>query len=424
MLFQEIIKEYAMKKKWIIITSLAVLIGAFAISQTFFQSVNEIDLMIAQMAPAAGDEKIDDAGIERALGLDVPVFQQIFRNISIPSPQSYPTSSNPLSYFNSSTRINLPSTPAITTTTLSDIFGQRMIVRTANLTMAVYDITETVSRITKLSNDNNGYVVSADTTSNDKTITGIVSIRVPATQFENIMSSIRVLAVKITSESVSASDVSQEYTDLSAKLRNWETAEIQLTEIMKKAEEVEDVLSVQKQLTATRQEIELNKGRMQYLENTSTMSLITVNLQQSTLSISFHAGTRHAKTKDNIGFAVDIQGGNSPYSYEWNFGDGTSSLEAEPWHKYNNSGYYTVTVTVIDDKGTITKDNRPNYIQVSPGWSPSDILSGAWRGLWSFFRFLFAVFVWLLMFSPLIIVIILILYFVRRSSKRRKAKMS
>jgi PKD repeat protein len=49
---------------------------------------------------------------------------------------------------------------------------------------------------------------------------------------------------------------------------------------------------------------------------------------------------------------VDIQGGISPFSYQWDFGDGAKSVEAAPWHKYSASGNYTVSVTVTDDKGS------------------------------------------------------------------------
>ena len=193
---------------------------------------------------------------------------------------------------------------------------------------------------------------------------------------------------------------------------------------MQKAEKVEDVLAVENQLISTQGEIEVTKGRIQYLEQTSATSVININLQQSTLIVSLYAGTSYARTKDNIGFSVDIQGGISPFSYQWDFGDGAKSVDAAPWHKYDAAGNYTVSVTVTDDNGNKAIDNRTNYITILPGWSPGDILDGAWRGFLSFFRFLFVVFVWLLMFSPFIIVIALLWYFTRRSWKRRKVKIS
>ena len=411
-----------MKKRWMIIIAVVVLIGAFTIYQFLNPKSTSIDYNIAQYAPS--NSSIVRNANEHTLGLDVPVYVQAFRNISIPSPQSYPVTYNSAESSSSNNVSVTPETPQAMTLQSSSTFGQPMIVRTAVLSMAVTDIAAAVSQITRLTNANNGYVVLANQTSTDKSITGVISIRIPAAQFENTMSALRTMAVKVTSENVSASDVSQEYTDLSSKLRNIETAAAQLTEIMKKAEKVEDVLAVENQLIATQEEIEVTKGRMQYLEQTSAMSMININLQQSTLIVSLYAGTSYARTKDNIGFSVDIQGGIGPFSYQWDFGDGAKSVEAAPWHKYNTAGTYNVSVTVTDDKGNKAIDNRTNYITIMPGWSPGDILDGAWRGFLSFFRFLYAVFVWLLMFSPLIIVIALIWYFTRRGLKRRKANVT
>ena len=412
-----------MKKRWIIIIVVVLLLASF----TIYQFVNSnstpvIDMMQAQMAPS--NPSIARAPTQHALGLDVPVYVQVFRNASVPAPQNYPAASNPAANSNSSNINTTPTTVQVMNLQSSSTFGQPMIVRTAVLSMVVTDITTAVSQITQLTNNNNGYVVLANQTSTDKLISGDISIRIPAVQFESTMIGLRAMAVKVTSEIVSASDASQEYTDLSSKLRNLETAAAQLTQIMQKAEKVEDVLAVENQLISTQGEIEVTKGRIQYLEQTSATSVININLQQSTLIVSLYAGTSYARTKDNIGFSVDIQGGISPFSYQWDFGDGAKSVDAAPWHKYDAAGNYTVSVTVTDDNGNKAIDNRTNYITILPGWSPGDILDGAWRGFLSFFRFLFVVFVWLLMFSPFIIVIALLWYFTRRSWKRRKVKIS
>jgi PKD repeat protein len=414
-----------MKKKWVIIIAVVVLLASFTIYQYVHREPHMVDLIQAQMAANSGSETIDRAAVEKALGLDKPFYTQIFSNLAVPAAQNYPADYNPTSYSTTNSVASLTTTMApAPDTSINTGISQPMIVRTANISIAVNDITSTITTITRLANDNTGYVVSAVQNSNDNSVAGIISIRVPAVQFESVMTLLRKMAVKITSESVSANDVSQEYTDLSAKLRNSETAEAQLTEIMSKAEKVEDVLAIHNQLTATQQDIEVTKGRMQYLEQTSAMSLITINLQQSSLTINLYAGTSYARTNDNIGFKVDIQGGISPFSYQWDFGDGTTSLDAEAWHKYNASGNYSVAVTVTDDKGNQAVNKRTNYITISPGWSPHDIFDGAWRGLISFLRFLFVLLIWVLMFSPIIIVIALVWYFSRRNWKRKKAKVS
>jgi YVTN family beta-propeller protein len=55
---------------------------------------------------------------------------------------------------------------------------------------------------------------------------------------------------------------------------------------------------------------------------------------------------------------------NSPISWKWNFGDGTSSTARNPTHKYSAEGKYTVTLTATNSAGsnTVTKSN---YITVT-----------------------------------------------------------
>ena len=108
---------------------------------------------------------------------------------------------------------------------------------------------------------------------------GSISIRVPDDRFEQALSELRELAVRVTSESTSSQDVTEEYVDLESRLKNAEATESQYLALLEKATDVEDILSIYESLSRVRSEIEQIKGRMQYLERTSSMSLITTNLK-------------------------------------------------------------------------------------------------------------------------------------------------
>jgi len=56
----------------------------------------------------------------------------------------------------------------------------------------------------------------------------------------------------------------------------------------------------------------------------------------------------------NIQFVIASLGMLDQYSFFWNFGDNTSSLEKEPEHIYSSPGTYTVELLVIDVKGRST----------------------------------------------------------------------
>ncbi len=157
----------------------------------------------------------------------------------------------------------------------------RRLVKTGYINLEVNDIVEAMAGVTRVASELNGYVVSSNE-SGDKDITyGRISIRVPSDRFDEAFDRLRKLAIKVTNKSTDSQDVTEEYTDLQAQLRNLEATEAQYLELLKKSETVEDTLKVYQQLSNVRQEIERIKGRIQYLERTSDMSLIEVSLYKT-----------------------------------------------------------------------------------------------------------------------------------------------
>ncbi len=300
------------------------------------------------------------------------------------------------------------------------IDADRMIIRTANMQLVVDDVRDTIDKITQLAQDREGYVVNSSSWKEGERVVGQITIRVPSADFNYAMSVLRSMAVEVNSETTSAQDVTEEYVDLEAKLRNLEATETQLLKLMAQAIKVEDILNVQRELSRVQQDIERTKGRMQYLERTSSMSLIQVTLEQSKLEVWLSANKVTAKEGEEIRFDSDVGGGIRPYSYEWDFGDGNTSTDNSPRHKYKSKGTYTVTLTVTDDRGHQDIETRSDYITVLPGWSAGSIVDSAWNGLVTFGRVLTDIFIWLGIFSPVWIAIGIILYFAwwRRRKKR------
>jgi hypothetical protein len=143
----------------------------------------------------------------------------------------------------------------------------------------VEDVSQAMQAISQLAGSLNGYVVSSSVSGEEEDMRGWINVRVPDESFEQALADIRELAVRVESESTSSQDVTEEYIDLEARLANAEATEQEFLALLDKAEDVEDILEIYESLSRVRQEIEQIKGRMQYLERTSSMSLISAYLR-------------------------------------------------------------------------------------------------------------------------------------------------
>lgn len=190
----------------------------------------------------------------------------------------------------------------------------RKIIRNANLTVEVTSATDSQRKIVSIAETHQGFVVTSEATqrtSEDRTkpeITVNLVVRVPAAQFNQVMEEIRAVGARVTQEKVTGQDVTEEFMDLDARIKNQKALEAQFLEIMKRAGKVEDALSVQTQLAEVRTEIEKLEGRRRFLENQSSLSTINVTLQPPTQIVNatgFWYSVRSAFS-DGVDVAVGI----------------------------------------------------------------------------------------------------------------------
>lgn len=165
---------------------------------------------------------------------------------------------------------------------------ERRIIRNVQMTVVVQKIQEALDKISAIAGKYDGFVVSAYRQGEDETSSASITrgeassasitIRVASDKVDDALKEVRGIAVRVPSESSKSQDVTEEFMDMEARLKNLDATEKQFLEIMKKAEKVEDILKVQAELSRVRGEIEQVKGRLQYLERTTATSLISITL--------------------------------------------------------------------------------------------------------------------------------------------------
>jgi hypothetical protein len=173
--------------------------------------------------------------------------------------------------------------------------AERMIVRSADVALVVKDTEDSVAQIKSIVSELDGYVVDMRLWRDQDQLRGTVTVRVPAASLDEALIKFKALAVKVERESGSSQDVTEEYSDLGAQLRNLEATEQELLELLATVRErtgkAEDILAVHRELTQIRGQIEQLKGRMQYLERTAAMSAVTIELTPDVLATPITVGS-------------------------------------------------------------------------------------------------------------------------------------
>jgi len=135
--------------------------------------------------------------------------------------------------------------------------------------------------ITRLAEKNGGFVSHTQSYSDEdgNLTSGNITIRIPHDQYNPALEAVKGMGT-VKSISVSGQDVTQEYTDLESRLRNLEAQEEVLLELMKQSKKVSDSIEVQRELSYVQEQIEVIKGRMNYLDNMVSFSTIDIYLYE------------------------------------------------------------------------------------------------------------------------------------------------
>jgi hypothetical protein len=158
----------------------------------------------------------------------------------------------------------------------------RLIIKDAELRLAVENTDRAIDRTTQIVADVGGYIISSRVWYQDwmgesyKYAT--LTLGIPVDQFETAMRRLRDLALRVVDETAAGQDVTDEYVDLESRLRNLEATRDRIRTFLDQAQDVEEALEVNEELAAVEEEIEQVQGRMNYLFDRAGFSTITVQI--------------------------------------------------------------------------------------------------------------------------------------------------
>lgn len=158
---------------------------------------------------------------------------------------------------------------------------QRKIIYTATVNLVVEQFDPVPAKVAALADRFGAYVARSQITGTPGSPRrGQWTLRVPADRYEAFLLAARNLG-EVENVSSDSQDVTEEYYDIEARIRNKKQEETRLLELLSKATgKLEEVLAVERELARVRGEIEQMEGRLRVLSNLTAMSTVTLEVRE------------------------------------------------------------------------------------------------------------------------------------------------
>lgn len=167
----------------------------------------------------------------------------------------------------------------------------RLVVQESNLSLVVKNVRQAVDQILAETKNLEGYMVSSSLSQPEEAPYATLVIRVPAKNLQATLKFLRSQALKVTSENLVGTDVTDQYEDIAARLQTLNKTKAKFEEILDKATQVQDILTVQRELINLQSQIDGLKGQQQYLEKIAELSRITIYLSTDEFALPYAPAT-------------------------------------------------------------------------------------------------------------------------------------
>jgi len=157
---------------------------------------------------------------------------------------------------------------------------KKKIIKDGNIIVQSKDIEASKNGFDNLLKSLNAYYERENLKKTSYRISYDLIIRVPAGNFEHLLSSVEQGKDEVKSKNIRARDVTEEYVDITIRLDSKREYLKQYTVLLAKANTIKDILEIKENIRQLHEEIERAEGRLRYLNDQVAFSTLTVELYQ------------------------------------------------------------------------------------------------------------------------------------------------
>lgn len=161
---------------------------------------------------------------------------------------------------------------------MNPVTVSKKLIKDGNMRIETKDLQASKQRMDGLLKQYNGYYESENLDNNDVETSYYLKIRLPALSFEALIGALENGEDEVKSKYVQTRDVTEEYIDVVARLKNERAYMARYQALLAKASTVKDILSIEESIRKLQEEIESREGRLKYLNDQIAFSTLDIQL--------------------------------------------------------------------------------------------------------------------------------------------------
>jgi hypothetical protein len=158
----------------------------------------------------------------------------------------------------------------------------RKLIRTVDLSIEVKNTEQAAAKVQELVTSLGGFVASATGQRTGDLMQYSITLRVPRERFDEALTAVRALAVRVDREHQQVEDVTDQYIDLDARMRTLEATEAELRALLaesrQRGRKIEEIMAVYRQLVDIRSQIEQIRTQLNSFDKLAALSTLNLEL--------------------------------------------------------------------------------------------------------------------------------------------------
>lgn len=158
---------------------------------------------------------------------------------------------------------------------------EQKIIKTGNIKFETNDLSETYNQMIVVVKKHKAFIQNDTEGKDNFSVFKNITVRVPSKNFDLFIKDISKGVAYFDNKEISSQDVTEEYIDIDARLKAKKVLEARYIELLKKANKVSEMLEIEAQLSAIREEIEAKEGQLRYMQSQVSMSTINIEFYKT-----------------------------------------------------------------------------------------------------------------------------------------------